>query len=398
MRAAPRPGPRPLVMVALRGASMAAALALPCTLEASDFDDFRIPDHRARSMAMSLSTAATQSWGNSGAFEGESGSWGSGLTANGNWFRDSERIQTSTSFGLGGQGTRDRNENHLMLDIDPSFVRRSDGEASTRDLREFWSLGLGGRVYPWTVPLSMGGNVTNYASYDQRWMDQRSVDMLQRPTPPNSQRFEAQSDANLWRYSYATLIDADAGLGRVRDATGVYRAQLLVDRLGRDGVLARAPSREARARLARLYYIESDYSVAHDRGAKFFWRDVEKILGEDGALGPAGLDAYSLQHALEPYFDKTSGAGSVTPGNSSQLSDGASATLLMSRERADRLGIGYKLIFRGFSVAGCEPDEMDSRRNTTCPSTCAGSSTRSRTRAATCVASRASPPSIRNSR
>ena len=30
----------------------------------------------------------------------------------------------------------------------------------------------------------------------------------------------------------------------------------------------------------------------------------------------------------------------------------------MSRERADRLGIGYKLIFRGFAVAGCEPDEM----------------------------------------
>ena len=62
--------------------------------------------------------------------------------------------------------------------------------------------------------------------------------------------------------------------------------------------------------------------------------------------------------ALKPYFDKTSGQGSVTPGNASQLSDGASATLLMSRERADQLGIGFKLIFRGFSVAGCEPDEM----------------------------------------
>jgi acetyl-CoA acyltransferase len=62
--------------------------------------------------------------------------------------------------------------------------------------------------------------------------------------------------------------------------------------------------------------------------------------------------------ALKPYFDKTSGAGSVTPGNSSQLSDGASATLLMSRQRADQLGIAYKMIFRGFAVAGCEPDEM----------------------------------------
>ncbi len=62
--------------------------------------------------------------------------------------------------------------------------------------------------------------------------------------------------------------------------------------------------------------------------------------------------------ALKPHFDPDSGQGSVTAGNASQLSDGASATLLMSRERADALGIPYKLIFRGFSVAGCEPDEM----------------------------------------
>ena len=61
---------------------------------------------------------------------------------------------------------------------------------------------------------------------------------------------------------------------------------------------------------------------------------------------------------LKPHFDQTSGEGTVTAGNSSQLSDGASATLVMSRERADALGIPYKLLFRGFSVAGCEPDEM----------------------------------------
>ncbi len=62
--------------------------------------------------------------------------------------------------------------------------------------------------------------------------------------------------------------------------------------------------------------------------------------------------------ALKPYFDPNSGHGSVTAGNSSQLSDGASATLVMSRKRAEELGISYKLIFRGFAVAGCEPDEM----------------------------------------
>jgi len=62
--------------------------------------------------------------------------------------------------------------------------------------------------------------------------------------------------------------------------------------------------------------------------------------------------------ALKPYFDPDSGQGTVTAGNSSQLSDGASATLLISRDRANQLGIPYKLIFRGFVVAGCEPDEM----------------------------------------
>jgi acetyl-CoA acyltransferase len=62
--------------------------------------------------------------------------------------------------------------------------------------------------------------------------------------------------------------------------------------------------------------------------------------------------------ALKPRFDTTSGEGTVTAGNSSQLSDGASATLLMSRSRAEKLGIPYKLVFRGFQVSGCEPEEM----------------------------------------
>jgi acetyl-CoA acyltransferase len=62
--------------------------------------------------------------------------------------------------------------------------------------------------------------------------------------------------------------------------------------------------------------------------------------------------------ALKPYFDADSGQGTVTAGNASQLSDGASATLLMSRERADELGVPYSLIYRGFVVAGCEPKEM----------------------------------------
>ena len=61
---------------------------------------------------------------------------------------------------------------------------------------------------------------------------------------------------------------------------------------------------------------------------------------------------------LPPAFDATSGKGSVTAGNSSQLSDGASATLVMSMDRAKALGIAPALVFRGYAVSGCEPDEM----------------------------------------
>ncbi|MCX2900301.1 thiolase family protein [Pseudomonas mandelii] len=58
---------------------------------------------------------------------------------------------------------------------------------------------------------------------------------------------------------------------------------------------------------------------------------------------------------LKPVFAED---GSVTAGNSSQLSDGASMTLVMSLEKALELGLKPMAFFRGFTVAGCEPDEM----------------------------------------
>jgi acetyl-CoA acyltransferase len=61
---------------------------------------------------------------------------------------------------------------------------------------------------------------------------------------------------------------------------------------------------------------------------------------------------------LPAVFDTTSGQGSVTAGNSSQLSDGASATLVMSASRAQALGLTPQLVLRGYAVAACEPDEM----------------------------------------
>jgi acetyl-CoA C-acetyltransferase/acetyl-CoA acyltransferase len=48
----------------------------------------------------------------------------------------------------------------------------------------------------------------------------------------------------------------------------------------------------------------------------------------------------------------------VTAGNASQLSDGAAALVMMDAKEAERLGLTPLGAFRGFAVAGCEPDEM----------------------------------------
>ena len=59
--------------------------------------------------------------------------------------------------------------------------------------------------------------------------------------------------------------------------------------------------------------------------------------------------------SLKPAFQE---GGTVTAGNASQLADGASATLLMSSDRAKELGVEPLAVYRGSAVAGCAPDEM----------------------------------------
>jgi acetyl-CoA C-acetyltransferase len=59
--------------------------------------------------------------------------------------------------------------------------------------------------------------------------------------------------------------------------------------------------------------------------------------------------------ALKPV---TGEKGFITAGNASQLSDGASACVVMDARLAERRGLQPLGIFRGFAVAACEPDEM----------------------------------------
>ena len=65
--------------------------------------------------------------------------------------------------------------------------------------------------------------------------------------------------------------------------------------------------------------------------------------------------------ALKPVFSQGQGieAGAfITAGNASQLSDGASACVLMEAEQAEQRGLQPLGVYRGIAVAGCDPDEM----------------------------------------
>jgi acetyl-CoA acyltransferase len=96
---------------------------------------------------------------------------------------------------------------------------------------------------------------------------------------------------------------------------------------------------------------------------KVQWKKLDKATGAESIVdGVVDRDECNRPDTtmdglrkLEPAFEKD---GTVTAGNASQLSDGASMTMVMSEEMAQRLNVKPLGYFRGFAVAGCEPDEM----------------------------------------
>jgi acetyl-CoA acyltransferase len=73
---------------------------------------------------------------------------------------------------------------------------------------------------------------------------------------------------------------------------------------------------------------------------------------DEGVRPDTSLDALAK---LKPVFARD---GTVTAGNASQTSDGAAAAVVMSAERARRLGARPLAVFRAFAVAGVSPEEM----------------------------------------
>lgn len=118
---------------------------------------------------------------------------------------------------------------------------------------------------------------------------------------------QSNHDANLDHRASANL-ELRAGVGRIRDVTGVYAADLVERRLRATGRLERELSAGTRRQLAELFYTQNAFGSAHERSNKYFWREVERVLREDGALKDGVLDTYSVLRILEPAMNRFSSA------------------------------------------------------------------------------------------
>lgn len=130
-----------------------------------------------------------------------------------------------------------------------------------------------------------------------------------------------------------------------------------VTREAQDEYALQSQQRYAKAQEAG--YVAEEISPMEVQWRKIINKDTKEtevvtgVVDRDECNRPSTtLDGLS---SLGPAFEE---GGSVTAGNASQLSDGAAMALLMTEARAEQLGLEPMGYFRGFTVAGCEPDEM----------------------------------------
>ena len=91
--------------------------------------------------------------------------------------------------------------------------------------------------------------------------------------------------------------------------------------------------------------------VVFDKVTKTATRERVKLTKDEGNRPDTNAEGLSN---LKPVIE----GGSITAGNASQLSDGASAAVVMEAAEAAKRGISPLGLYKGIAVAGCEPDEM----------------------------------------
>jgi hypothetical protein len=268
------------------------AVALPARAATDPFAEFRIPDHAWRSGSASFGFSASRSDRNTDEQSDRNDSQRSSLSGSLRAGWDSDALQYA--LGVSAHGLLEKNDRRTEIDA-PPYQQRNDRDARTAN--EGWVLDGSLRTYPWKPPVGLGVSGTVQGAYLQN----RSVFGYRRSQDyPEPLRQESDHTWIRHEYQTAAVASVSAGLGRVRDASVVYDVHLLEERLIEAGALARPLSAAARAKLAALYYVVPFYAAAHERPDRFAWREIERVLREDGALAEGGLDPYSVLRAREP--------------------------------------------------------------------------------------------------
>jgi acetyl-CoA C-acetyltransferase len=113
----------------------------------------------------------------------------------------------------------------------------------------------------------------------------------------------------------------------------------------------RAAAAQAAGRFdAEIAPMTTTMGVADKASGMLLTREVT-ISADEGIRADTTLEAVSKIRSAVP-------GGVISAGNASQFSDGASVAIVMSAQTAQAKGLQPLGIFRGFAVAGCEPDEM----------------------------------------
>tara|TARA_B100001113_G_scaffold87727_1_gene70100 strand:+ start:1159 stop:2352 length:1194 start_codon:yes stop_codon:yes gene_type:complete len=168
----------------------------------------------------------------------------------------------------------------------------------------------------------------------------------------------SQGHTNMHMYVNDKLAEEVPGIYHAMGTT----AEAVADRYGvsreaQDEYALSSQQRCAAAQDAGLYddeIIPMDTKMILKNKETGAEKEVDVTVDRDDCNRPeTTLEGLS---GLNPVFNPES--GSVTAGNSSQLSDGASVTLIMSEEKANELGLKPLAYFRGFTTVGCQPDEM----------------------------------------
>lgn len=275
---------------------LSLACALPAVSLAGDFTDFRIPTQDWRQWNANASAGFAGHSQNAAGDASRFHDLGGGLGAGWDRFHDSDRWQWRIRVSGGLSGDHSNSSRDERTEFPPPSPATFDQHSRDHDrsVHEFWSAGAGMRGYPWAVPVGWDVSASVDGRTDQAWTD----DFEDRTFASGSvSHDESSSELDAWHYAESATITGSLGYGRVRDATPVFQIILLEERLRRDGVLTRELARGTRQKIAELYAIRGSFAVVHDQSDKFFWRELERLLREDGALRESGLDAYAVRHA-----------------------------------------------------------------------------------------------------